>query len=254
MREIASCWRGVAGAGNTLRVKRGAVLAALMILVGESTTAHAGGISLQELLPRLAVTSAHFESDLTKASYTVEGHIETIDRDGSASDRREGAFRVLPDGKRRRFEVLRYTEDGENKLEEAREKAEESSRKEPKDEDETHMPFLASEQPKYVFHVRETDKADPARVRIAFVPKRAEKTLVVGSAWVDTRTGDVLTMGIAPSKTGLFVDYLHVTIEFGERMGDGPSVSRVTFEGSGGILLFHRKFRGAAHLFGYRVH
>ncbi|HEX3595952.1 MAG TPA: hypothetical protein VHU80_12660 [Polyangiaceae bacterium] len=145
---------------------------------------------------------------------------------------------------------IRYTEDGEDKVEEAREKAAESSHKE--HEDGPHMPFLATEQPKYEFHLREADTADPARVRVAFVPKHSDKHLVVGSAWVDTRTGEVLTMGVAPSKPGLFVDYLHVTLEFGEKMGDGPGVSKITFEGSGGLLLFHRKFRGAARLSGYR--
>jgi hypothetical protein len=234
-------------------VKRALALAAATTIVcGAATAGATEPVSLEGVLSKLAASAARFETDLKKASYTVEGHIETVDRDGSTSDHKEGAFHVRPEGREPRFEVLRYTEDGENKIDEARKKASESSRKK-SDDDEVHMPFLASEQPKYVFHLRETDAADPARVRVGFVPKRADKHLVVGSAWVDTRTGDVLSMGVAPSKTELFVDYLHVTLEFGERMGEGRSVSKIVFEGSGGILLFHRKFRGAARLFGYRV-
>ena len=224
-----------------------------MTLVGNSTAASAGGTLLEDVLPKLAASSARFEADLKKASFTVEGYIESVDRDGHGDDRREGAFHVRANGKRRRYDVIRYTEDGENKLDEARKKAEESSAKDPDPDDEAHMPFLASEQPKYVFRLRDTDKADPARVRIEFVPKHADKHLVVGSAWVDTRTGDVLTMGVAPSKKAMFVDYFHVTMEFGEKMGAGPTVSRIAFEGSSGLLFFHKKFRGSARFFDYHL-
>jgi hypothetical protein len=234
-------------------VNRTVVLAAAMTLVGKSTAAPAEGPLLEDVLPKLAASSARFESDLKKASFGVEGYIESVDRDGHGDDRREGAFYVRTNGKRRRFDVIRYTEDGEDKLDEARKKAEESSSKDPDPDDEAHMPFLASEQPKYVFRMRDKDKADPARVRIEFTPKHPDKHLVIGSAWVDTRTGDVLTMGVAPSKKAMFVDYFHVTLEFGERMGTGPAVSRITFEGSSGLLFFHKKFRGAARFFGYRL-
>jgi hypothetical protein len=228
------------------------MLAAAMAMVGGTATAGAtDAVSLEDVLAKLATTSARFETELKRASYTVEGHMESVERDGSGSDRTEGAVHVRPDGTRRHLDVLRYTEDGKDKLAEAREKAAESSRK--KSDDEVHMPFLTSEQPKYVFHLRDTDTVDPARVRIAFIPRQADKHLVVGSAWVDTRTGNVLTMGVAPSKTGLFVDYLHVTFEFGEKMGETPAVSKITFEGSGGLLFFHRKFRGALRLSGYRT-
>ena len=224
-----------------------------MSIAGRAEAAPASGVVLSDVLSKLAVTSARFETDLEKASFTVEGHIESIGRDGRPSDRKEGAFRVRTDGKRRRFDVIRYTEDGEDKLEEAREKAEESSREEPDEDDRAHLPFLASEQSKYVFRLRDTDKADPARVRIEFSPKHPDKQLVIGSAWVDTRTGDVLTMGVSPSKKSLFVDYFNVTFEFGEKMGKGLGVSRLTFEGSGGILFFHKKYRGAARFYGYHV-
>jgi len=224
-----------------------------MTLVGEPTSASADGSVLRDVLPKLAASSARFESDLEKASFTVEGYVESIDRDGHGSDRWEGAFRVRPNGKRRQYDVIRYTEDGEDRIDKARKKAEESSSKDPDPDDEAHMPFLASEQPKYVFRLRDTDKADPARVRIEFSPKHPEKHLVVGSAWVDTRTGDVLTMGIAPSQRALFVDYFHVTLEFAEKMGEAVAVSRITFEGSSGLLFFHKKFRGAARFYAYRV-
>ncbi|HVW90297.1 MAG TPA: hypothetical protein VHC01_12605 [Gaiellaceae bacterium] len=234
-------------------MRRTVALAAAMTLVGESQGASADGGLLHDVLPKLAASSAHFEADLAKASFTVEGYIESVDRDGHGDDRREGAFRVTKVGKRRHYEVIRYTEDGENKIDDARKKAEESSSKDPDPDDEAHMPFLASEQPKYAFRLLETDKADPGRVRIQFVPKQPDKHLVVGSAWVDTRTGDVLTMGASPSKRSLFVDYFRITLEFGAKLGEGSQVSRMTFEGSSGLLFFHKRFRGVARFFDYRV-
>ena len=149
--------------------------------------------------------------------------------------------------------MIRYSESGEDKTQEAREEAREGEKKEKDPDDEVHMPFLASMQPKYSFRIRGTDKSDPSRVRIEFVPKHPEKTLPVGSAWVDSRTGEVLTMGVSPSKIGMFVDYLRVTITFGERMADTAAVSKITFEGAGGFLFFHKRFRGMAKLSEYSI-
>src|SRR5262249_34033859 len=155
------------------------------------------------------------------------------------------------DGKKSHVDVIRYSESGEDKTEEAREKAREKAKEEPDKEDEVHMPFLASEQPKYSFRLLAKDKADPARVRIAFRPKEPAKTLFVGSAWVDSRTGDVLSIGASPSKVGMFVDYLNITFTFGEKMGNVTAVSKVTFDGAGGFLFFHKRFRGMAKLSQY---
>jgi hypothetical protein len=229
-------------------------LAAAVVVVGQpSATKAEDGASLSVLLPKLAATSGRFEALLKKASFAAEGYIEEVDGDGSGSDRKEGAVRVRYDGKKSRVDVLHYSESGEDKTAEAREKARDDEKEEKDPDDQVHMPFLTSEQPKYSFRVRATDKADPARVRIEFHPKQPKKTLLVGSAWVDTRTGEVLTMGISPSKVGMFVDYLNVTLTFGEKIANVPAVSKITFEGSGGFIFFHKKFRGMAKLWQYSV-
>jgi hypothetical protein len=211
--------------------------------------------ALGVLLPKLAAKAERFEALLKKASLKVEGYIETVDGDGKGSDRQEGAFRIRTDAKGQHFDVIRYAESGEDKTEEARKEAREreAEKKKRDPDDEVHMPFLVSEQPKYSFRVRGMDKADPARVRIEFVPKHPAKNLAVGSAWVDTRTGEILTMGGSPSKTSMFVDYLRVAMTFGERMGDVYGASKITFEGSGGFLFFHKKYRGMAKLSEYSV-
>ena len=41
-------------------------------------------------------------------------------------------------------------------------------------------------------------------------------------------------------------------IELAEKTELGPAISRVTVDGKGGILFFHKHFRGEARLFDYR--
>jgi hypothetical protein len=235
-----------------LPMNRAHALMVTMVVATHSETGRAGDDGLlATLLPKLAASADRFEATLRKAAFTIEGHIETVGKDGATSDRRDGVFRVHPGAKRRHVEVVRYSEDGEDKTQDARDKVAGDEKKEPKED--AKLPFMTSEQPKYAFALKERDPSDPERVRIEFVPRRPSEKLFVGSAWVDARTGDLVTAGVSPSKTGVFVDYLDIRIEFAERIGSVAVASRFTFEGSGGFLFFHRKFRGWAKLSRYAV-
>ncbi len=206
------------------------------------------------LLARLAVHAANFETMRTSASYAIVGHVERIDGDGKPDNVKEMTARVEADGTRARLDVLRYLEDGEDKTSEARTKAREADA-EPKEEKERktiRMPFLVTEQRRYAFEQVEVDRADPARVRIAFVPRERAENAIEGSAWVDTRSGTVISAGFKMSKTAMFVDYVNVTVEFGATTPLGPAVSKVTMEGKGGILFLRKRFRGVATLTDYR--
>ena len=147
-------------------------------------------------------------------------------------------------------------EDGEDKTQEAKKMAAERrdrKKRRARKSDDVHLPFLASEQPKYAFRVGEVDARDPARVRVYFDAKSPSKSLWNGSAWVDTRTGDILTMGASPSKTSSFLDYLRLQIEFGETTSMGRAVSKVSFEAGGSFLFIKKRFRGSATLADYTV-
>jgi hypothetical protein len=115
------------------------------------------------------------------------------------------------------------------------------------------MPFHASEQARYDFDVVETDVADPSRVRIAFTPKVTADDTVEGSAWVDTKTGTVVSAGFKLSKPPTFVDYVHITVEFGAPTKLGPAISHVSLSGKGGFLFFRKEFRANATLSGYAI-
>jgi len=222
-------------------------------LVGGEATGAESDVTLAALLPKLATSSERFESMLRKASYSVVGHMESEEHDGVVSDRKDIVFRVRTVGARQRIDVAKYTEDGRDKTEKAREKAREDEEEEEDPDERAHMPFLGSEQAKYTFKIVEIDTHDRGRVRVYFTPKHPKIPLVVGSAWVDSRTGDVLSMGVSPAKTSLFVDYFRVTLEFGEHTPMGLAVSKIRFDGSGGFLFFHKRFRGFATLSDYTL-
>ena len=206
-----------------------------------------------ELMARLAQHAANFETMRTHASYAIDGRMEAVDGDGHPNSVKEMKARVAADGNGALFNVLRYVEDGEDKTEEARKKAHEENTKKKEDKHDLKMPFLAGEQPRYTFNQLECDKADASRVRIAFVPKVRAEDAIEGSAWVDTRTGTVISAGFKLSKTSTFVDYVNFTVEFGAPTALGPAVSKVTVEGTGGVVFFRKRFRGTALLTDYKI-
>ncbi|MEO8798052.1 MAG: hypothetical protein ABI551_09225, partial [Polyangiaceae bacterium] len=159
-----------------------------------------------DLMAKLARHAAGFEKMKTHESYSLGGTLQTLAASDAADSTKAMTARVTADGKRTHFSVVKYTEDGEDKTDEARAKATEHDRKkalekpgEKKKRDLT-MPFLKSEQGRYAFDQVEVDAIDPSRVRITFVPKETDDDTIEGSAWVDTKTGTVLSTGFKLSK------------------------------------------------------
>jgi hypothetical protein len=208
-----------------------------------------------DLMAKLAVHAASFESMRTRASYAIDGKLEHLDSDGKVDSTDHLEARVAADGKKADIIVMKFMEGDEDKTEDAQEKARErnAAPEEEKEKKRTHMPFLASEQRRYVFDQVQTDPADPTHVRITFVPNVKDETVVEGSAWVDTKTGTVLSAGFKMVKNGMFVDYVHVTVEFGAPTPLGPAVSKVTLEGKGSFLFIKKRFRAAATVSRYRI-
>ncbi|MGO9838931.1 MAG: hypothetical protein ACLP1X_32520 [Polyangiaceae bacterium] len=206
------------------------------------------------LMARLAEYAARLDSMRTHASYGIEGQLETLDRSGKPDSVKAMTAHVDADGKTAKLNVIKYTEDGEDKTDEARKKARESDEKRKKDNKKrVRIPLLATEQPRYVFDQLEVDPTDSSRVKISFVPKDPEQDTIEGSAWVDAKTGSLISAGFKLSKTSMFVDYVHFTVEFGETTPLGSAVSTVLVEGQGGILFFRKRFRGTAKVTGYTI-
>jgi hypothetical protein len=209
----------------------------------------------EALMKRLAVHAASFEAMRTQASYAAQGKLEQLDGDGKVSGTKEMHARVEADGTRAKFVVLSYFEDGTDKTEDAKKDAKDRAEKKDPDKEkrQIRMPFLASQKGRYVFDVAEKDKADPSRVRITFVPVTKDESTIEGSAWVDERAGTVLSAGFKVSRTSMWIDYMHIQVEFGAPTPLGPAVSKVTLDGKGGILFLRKHFRAEATLTDYKI-
>lgn len=234
------------GGSTTARVHIALAVAAWI----SPRAASADSDALPALLPKLSDWSARFESRLAHAAFTMSGNTEEVDGDGDAFNRKEGVVRIITRGSRAHVEVLRYSEGGVDKTRDTRERVAEQERdraRQPRSPDEElHMPFLSAEQPKYRFRIGEADPRAPRRIRVYFTAKHPAKNLGNGSAWVDAQTGDLLSLRVSPSKTSMFVDYINVTLEFGEDTPIGPAISRIRFEARGGFLFFRKEIRGGA--------
>lgn len=207
-----------------------------------------------DLMARLAEYASRFETLRTHCSYEVDGRMVTLDRNGAADSTKELKGRVDSRGEHVEFSVARYTEDGKDQTAEAQKKAREKAQERPhKDKKQARMPILAEEQPRYVFEQLEVDRTDPTRVRIAFVPKAPDYDTIEGSVWVDTKTATILSAGFKMSKTPMFVDYVHFTMEFGAATALGPAVSTVVADGKGGVPFFRKRFHVTATLSDYRI-
>jgi hypothetical protein len=206
-------------------------------------------------MAKLATYAGQFDAQRTHASYLVEGRMDLLDSDGKVDSRQELKARVEGNGGDTKLTVLRFVEDGHDKTADAIAKARESDEKRKKKRSEgrqVKMPISANQQGRYVFDQVETDEAR-SRARITFVPKVPAEDTVEGSAWVDTTNGTVLSAGFKQSKTPMFVDYVHFSVEFGAPTSLGPAVSAVTVEGKGGILFFRKHFLATARLSDYTI-
>ncbi len=205
------------------------------------------------LMARLAAFATQFETLRTHGSYNLEGRFEMLDGDGKPNSIKTMAARVDGGPVHSTFTVIKYTEDGKDKTDEAQKEARESAGKNKSEKRRLTMPVQADQQARYDFDEVEVDSADPSRVRIAFTPKKRAEDTIEGSAWVDERTGSLISASFKLSKTPLFVDYVHFMVKFDAPSPLGPAPSDVAIDGGGGFLFFRKHFHAIATLSGYRI-
>jgi hypothetical protein len=205
------------------------------------------------LMARLATFAAQFENLRSHGSYNLEGRLEMLDGDGKPTSVKAMTARVDGGPEHSTLTVVKYTEDGKDKTEEAQKEARESAAKNKPGKHRLMMPLQADQQARYDFDQVEVDTADPSRVRIAFTPRKRAEDTIEGSAWVDGRTGSLISASFKLSKTPLFVDYVHFVVKFDAASPLGPAPSDVAVEGGGGFLFLRKHFHAVATLSGYRL-
>ncbi len=233
------------------RVIRGSIsFVALALALSLPTTALAAPPSA-ELMARLADYAARYKTMQSQMSCAIDGRMEELAGDGKTDTLKETQGRIEPDGARGRLVVSRYVENGRDKTQDEQKRLA-SNGASPKEKKSLRIPIAAAEQANYVFDQVEVDPRDASRVRITFVPKAPNETTIEGSAWIDARSGTVISAAFKLSRPSTFVDYVHVVVEFGAQTPYGPAASRIRVEGKGGVLFIRKHFRGSATLSDYR--
>ncbi len=237
-----------------LRLAFAGLLAALIVIAPTPARAQP---PTADLMARLGASASRFETLRKKASYDIDGRLESLDRAGHPSSTTTGRAHVESDGTKSRFEILSLIEDGADTTADAKDKQKkreaESLRNPPTHKREWRMPFHPNEQPRYYFNVEGSDPHDANRVRISFVPKIVEDDTIEGSVWVDATAGTLISAGFKLSKPPSLVDTVHVTMLFGEPTSLGPAPSRITVDAQGGLLFVRKHYHGEATLKNYRV-
>jgi hypothetical protein len=237
---------------SVLRLRSCFLLAALLIapavaradMVDAAQAAHAAArtTQLDVVLDKLELHAAQFEKMKRRASYTILGKMERVDGSGKVAETKEMTVKVNGMA----AEVVRYVEDGLDKTADERAKRGGTGRISTGKVTRMRLPFLASERPKYTFRVKEVDANYPYRLLLEFAPKTPADDTALGTAWVDARAGEVLTIRFSPTKKPKFVDDIDIAIHFDSQTSLGRAPSKVTFEASGGFLFIRKRYRGTA--------
>ena len=209
-------------------------------------------------MARLSAFADTFEAMRSRGSVTIDGRLEVYDGGDKVQTVTTLSVRAEGHPGHTQFSVLHYAEDGVDKTAEARHKAPRPGGvvgvgRSPRDAKPLRIPILARDEPLYTFDIVEVDRADPARLRIAFAPKRRADDTIEGSAWVDSRTGALISVAFKLDKTPTFVDFVHVIVEFGAPTSMGPAISNVRIDGAGGFLFFRKRFHGTATFSDYSI-
>jgi hypothetical protein len=186
-----------------------------------------------ELLKRLAEHDARMEKYLD--GHTVVTHVEgrELDGDGKVTHTTTTVLESSRANGQIHTKVVEAKKDGKDDSEGEKERA----AKRDKENRRTESPFAARNLGKYSFVVLGKDKL----MHLGFGPKDGPKAeVLVGEAWVDPEAGEVVKLTMKPSKNPTFVDKLDMTLEYDAHTDAGRMVSKFTFAGAGGMLMFKR--------------
>jgi len=210
------------------------------------------------LLARLSLHAEANEQMRKLGSFRLDELVEELDGDGKVTSTEVTKARIESNGTSAHETVEACVEDGKDATADKQERVrkDESGTGSERDRlisETLHLPFRQVDQPLYAFDLLKTDPADPSHVQISFVPRNPNEHTVEGTAWVDTRSGTVLSAGAKMSKPPKLVDWVHFTVEFGAKTPAGPAVSRLTLEAEGGFLFVRRHLRTEMKMTNYRL-
>jgi hypothetical protein len=207
------------------------------------------------LLEKLAHNEQEIEATAKRAVYRAEEVVEQLDGDGKVASTKTSKYHVELDGTppARHHVIDSAVEDGKDvtakEQEDARSQEAERASKQKKHPQ--VFPFAPGADAKYEYDQVRVNPDHPDQVEIAFKPKSPDSETFEGKVWVDAVNGKILSASVRLSKPPMLVDWVHLTAEFSSTAA-GPALSRITFEGSGGLLFIHKHFRGHVSMSDWR--
>jgi hypothetical protein len=206
----------------------------VMLLVLMLSTAQSAEVPSDALLKQLTAHDERMEKYLdTHAVLThVTGH--ELDGDGKVAHMTTALIEQTRKNGQIDTRVVEAKRDDADDVEGEKERA----AKRDKENKRTESPFAARNIGKYSFLVLDHEKP----LHLAFVPKDGPQADVfVGEAWVDTEAGEVVKLTLKPSKNPPLVDRLDMVLEYDEHTDAGRMLSKFSFVGEGGVLMFKRR-------------
>lgn len=186
-----------------------------------------------ELLKKLTEHDARMEQYLDTHTVTIHVVGHELDGDGKVAHTTTTVLEQSRKNGQIHTEVKEAKKDGADDTKEEKERA----AKRDKENKRTESPFAARNVGKYAFVVLGKDTL----LHLGFQPKDGPAAgVLVGEAWVDAEAGEVVKLTLKPSKNPPFVDHLDMQLEYDARTDAGRMVSKFTFSGAGGLLMFRR--------------
>jgi hypothetical protein len=188
---------------------------------------------LDALLDRLEAHETKLAAIYENGAFTVTSVIQNLDRSGKATSTTDVETRVTHEKGDRTEQIIRKIENGKDVTPKAPTKVDKEHRK----KEAFVLPFAKSERAKYRFTRKGPDV-------IAFEPAGKRSTSVwKGEATVDPVQGHVLEIRAKPSKNPFFVDKVSMVLELGLDTKIGPTPSKLSVDGEGGMLFYRKRIR-----------
>ncbi|PTL76255.1 hypothetical protein [Vitiosangium sp. GDMCC 1.1324] len=217
-----------------------------MLLLLSATSAHAE-VSLQSLLDRLG--DAEEKKLAIPACRFVENSVtEQLDKEGNIKGRLTRSYEVIRAGtnvvSRKK---LSEKEEGEllSQL-----KAEPQDQKQNEDPRGRVSPFHPKVRDEYQFE----QSAGPREglVTVKITPRKADKKRMRGTAVVDPRTAQLISMRLSPSELPSMLDSFQIDFAYADTPCERQP-TQLEFAGTGGVFFYKVRFRTQVKISGHQV-
>jgi hypothetical protein len=195
---------------------------------------------LQELGQKLATQ----KQMLANVDVTITGKQEELDKKGNVEHVTETVVKTTHQDGHATREIVKATQDGNDITDTMRKQVSHDEKNNSGDDARAENPFETALQPHYRFS--RVPEAGPAW-KVHFEPKDGGPTRMVGDAWIDPATADLVRLTAVPLEKPSHMDKAQLTEEFATQSPWGKLRSKLTMEAEGSILwMFHHRVRGTA--------